>query len=141
MRYLSGIFWGLSWYVFTINLSHSEFLVCLSVCLLAYFLNEIMSIWGYIQFWMRYHSEFFLRHSWDISALFPKYSVFLVCLSVCLSVSYISSNWSFLGVNFWDLWSCFLSHTLTLWKKDLQYSQKAILHKPLAFTDSRWEDQ
>ena len=71
MRYLSGFFWGLSWYVFTINLNHFEFLVYLSVCLLAYFLTEIMSIWGYLQFWMRYHSEFFWRHSWDISVCQP----------------------------------------------------------------------
>ena len=29
------------------------------------------------------------------------------CMSVSLSLSpYISSNWSFLGVNFWELWSC-----------------------------------
>ena len=59
MRYLSGIFGGLSWNVFTMNLNNSEFLVCLSVCLLAYFLTEIISIWVYLQFWMIYHSDFF----------------------------------------------------------------------------------
>ena len=40
--------------------------VSLLVC---YFLTEIRQIWGYLLFWMRYLSEFFLRHSWDIGSL------------------------------------------------------------------------
>ena len=100
LRYLSELFWRLSWNVFTMKSNNSEFLVFLSVCQLVYFLTEIMSIQEYLQFWMIYISKFVWTHSWDTSALFPKYFVFLVCLSVCLSVSYISSNWSFLGVNF-----------------------------------------
>ena len=52
MRYLSEKFWRLSWNKFTINSNNSEFLVCLSVCQLAYFLTEIRLIWGYLQFWM-----------------------------------------------------------------------------------------
>ena len=80
---------------------------CISVSLLV----SLLPYWNYVNigispvlddiyFWN------FWRHSRDIFELFPKYSVFLVCLSVCLSVSYISSNWTFPGVNFWDLWSC-----------------------------------
>ena len=56
----------------------------------------------------------FWRHSLDISGLFSNYSVILVCLPICLSVSYISPNWSFLGVNFWDLWSCFSPESIIL---------------------------
>ena len=41
--------------------------VSLLVC---YFLTEIIQIWGYLHFWMRYLSEIFLRHSWDIGSLF-----------------------------------------------------------------------
>ena len=40
--------------------------VSLLVC---YFLTEIRQIWGYLYFWMRYLSEIFLRHSWDIGSL------------------------------------------------------------------------
>ena len=81
MRYCLEIFWRLSWNKFTFNSNSSKFLVCVSVYQLAYFLTEIRLIWGYIQFWMRYLSEFFWTHSKDISQLFPNYSKFLVCLS------------------------------------------------------------
>ena len=92
---------------------------CMSVSLLV----SLLPYWNHVNigispvlddiyFWI------FWRHSWDISALFPKYSVFLVFLSVCHSVSYISSDWSFLGVNFWDFWSCsssnFICYYVTL---------------------------
>ena len=40
--------------------------VSLLVC---YFLTEIIQIWGYLHFLMRYLSEIFLRHSWDIGSL------------------------------------------------------------------------
>ena len=44
---------------------------CMSVSLLVcYFLTEIRQIWRYRHFWMRYFSEIFLRHSWDIGSLF-----------------------------------------------------------------------
>merc|ERR1711954_566507 len=33
---------------------------------------------------MRYLSEIFWRHSWDVPTLVPHDSDFLVCLSVCL---------------------------------------------------------
>ena len=62
------------------NLNNSEFLVCLSVCLLAYFLTEIMSIWRLIQFWMRDHSEFF----GDILG------IFLECFKIILN----SQGWT-----------------------------------------------
>ena len=56
MRYLSELFWRLSWNKFTMNPKNFEFLVCLSVCQLAYFLTEIRLIQIYIQFRMRYLS-------------------------------------------------------------------------------------
>ena len=74
MRYLSEIFWRLSWNKFTFNPNNSEFLVFLSVCQLAYFPTKIKLIWGYLQFWMRYLSEKFLEtfpgYFWTLSKLF-----------------------------------------------------------------------
>ena len=37
----------------------------------------------YLWFWMRYLSEIYLRHSWNVCGLFLKHSNFFVCLSVC----------------------------------------------------------
>ena len=82
MRYLSEIFWRHSWDVCTLVPNNSEFLVCLSVCQLAYFLTEIIQIQGYLQFWKRYLSEIFWRHSYDESTLVPNNYESLVCLSV-----------------------------------------------------------
>merc|ERR1711954_54853 len=102
MRYLSQIFWRLSWYVCIQDTNNSEFLVCLSVCWLAYFLTEIGLIWGYLQFWMRYLSEIFWRHSQDISGLFPNYFEFLVCLSVCLLAYFLTEIGLICGyLQFW----------------------------------------
>ena len=36
--------------------------------LVCYFLTKFRQIWGYLHFWMRYHSEIFLGHSWDIGS-------------------------------------------------------------------------
>ena len=83
MRYLSEIFWRHSWDVGTLFPNYSEFRVCLSVCQLAYSLTEIRQIQGYLQFWMRYLSESFWRHFWDIGTLDPNNYHFVVCLSVC----------------------------------------------------------
>ena len=85
MRNLSGIYGGLSWYVSTMNLNNSEFIVFPSVCLLAYFLTEIMSIWGYIQFWMRHHSDF-LETFREWLCTISKW-VWISCMSVNLFVS------------------------------------------------------
>ena len=41
MRYLSDFFWRYSWDVGTLATNDSEFHVCLSVCLFAYFLTKI----------------------------------------------------------------------------------------------------
>ena len=54
----------------------------MSVCQLAYFLTEIRQIQGYLQFCMRYLSEIFWRHSWDVCTLFPNNTEIYVCLSV-----------------------------------------------------------
>ena len=76
-------FWRHSWDVGTLVPNNSEFFVCLSVCYLAHFLTEITQILGYLQFWMRYLSENFWRHSWDVNTLVPNNSKCLVCLWVC----------------------------------------------------------
>ena len=57
----------------------------------------------YLWFWMRYLSEIFWRHSWDVPTLVPHDFDFLVCLSVCslshflteirLSLDISSSRW------------------------------------------------
>ena len=80
--YLSEISWRHSWDVGILFPNNSEFHVCLSVCQFAYFLTEIIQIQGYFQFWKRYISEIFLRHSWDVGTLIPNNIEILVCLSV-----------------------------------------------------------
>ena len=97
MRYLSEILQTRFQDISGLFLNYSEFLVCLSVYQLAYFLTEIMSIKRYLQFWMRYLPDFF----GDIlDILLDCFKIILNFLYVCQSVSYISTNWSFLGVNF-----------------------------------------
>ena len=71
IRYLPEILWSLSRDVVTLVPNDSEFLVCLSVCQLAYFLTEITQILGYLQIWIRHLSEIIWRHSWDVYILFP----------------------------------------------------------------------
>ena len=83
MRYLSEIFWRHSWDVCKLVPNNSGIHVCLSVCQLAYFLTETIQIWGYLQFWKRFLSEIFQRHSQDESTLVLNNSEFLVCLSFC----------------------------------------------------------
>merc|ERR1711954_162533 len=68
----------------------SDFFVCLSVCYLAYFLTEIIQILGYLQIWIRYLSEIFWRHSWDVGTLVPNNSEFFVCLSVCYLAHFLT---------------------------------------------------
>ena len=63
--------------------SSAGWISCMSVSLLAYFLTEIRQIKWYLQFWMRYLSEFFWRRFWNVSILDPNNSEILVCLSVC----------------------------------------------------------
>ena len=92
MRYHSEIFWRHSWNVCRQFLNHSEFFVGLSVCWLAYFLTEISLIQGYIQFWMKYLSEIFLRHFWDDGTLFPNNFEYLVCLSVCWLAYFLTES-------------------------------------------------
>ena len=82
-RDLSRIFWRHSWHVPTLVPTNLEFLVCLLVCQLAYSLTEMRSIWLYLQYRMRYISEFFWRLSWNVSILDPNNLKFLVCMSVC----------------------------------------------------------
>ena len=83
MRFLSEISWRFSWNDCSLDPNNSEFLVCLSVCQLAYFLTEIRPIQGYLWSRMSYLIEFFLRHSQDVFTQFPNNSEFFVCLSVC----------------------------------------------------------
>ena len=65
----------------TIVLNNSESFLCLSVYQLAYILTEIRQIQGYLLLQMRYFSDIFLRHSLDVSTLFPNNQKLLVCLS------------------------------------------------------------
>ena len=83
MRYLSEFFWRNLWYIDRPIPNNSEFLVCLSVCQLAYFLSEIRHLQRYLLFWMKYLSEIFWGHSWDVGSLVPNNTEIVVCLSVC----------------------------------------------------------
>ena len=64
IRSLFEIFWKHSYDVGTLIPNNSEFLVCLSVCQLAYFLTETRQIQGYLQFWMSYLYETLLYIIW-----------------------------------------------------------------------------
>ena len=66
--------------------------VCLSVCLLAYFLTEIIQIQQYIQFWMRHLFEIFQRHSCDVGTLAKYNSEYLACLSVRQLTYFFTKN-------------------------------------------------
>ena len=82
MIYLSEIFWPHSLNDCKLFPNHYKFLVCLSVCQLAYFLTEIRPKQGYLLSLMRYLSEIFWRHSRDVCTLLSNSYKFLVCLSV-----------------------------------------------------------
>ena len=90
MRYLSEIFWRLSWNVCILDLNNSDFFVPLSVCQVAHLFTEIRLIWEYLQFWMRYLSEIFGRLSWNVCILDPNKSEFLVWLSFCQLVYFLA---------------------------------------------------
>ena len=83
MRYLSKLFLRHSQDISGLYINNSEFFVCLSVCKLAYFPNEIGQIRGYLLFWMRQLSENFWRLSWNVCILDPNNLELFVCLSVC----------------------------------------------------------
>ena len=83
MRYLSETFWRQSWDLDTLDPNNYDFFVYQSVRLLAHFLTEIRPSYAYLQFCMKYLSEFFWMHSWDDCTLVPNNSESLVCLSVC----------------------------------------------------------
>ena len=88
MRYLSEMFQRHSFDICTLVPNNLKFLVCLSVCQLAYFLTEIIKIQGYLRFWKRYLSEISWRHSWDVCTLFKTNQNFLY---VCVSVRWLTS--------------------------------------------------
>ena len=88
MRYIPAISWGHSRDFDTQFQNNSDFFVCLSVCYLAHFLTEITQILGYLQFLIRYLSENFRRHSWDVNTLVPNNSKNL-CVSQ--SVNWLTS--------------------------------------------------
>ena len=89
MRYLSEIFWRLSWNVCTLHPNNFEFLVCLSVFQLAYYLTEIRLLQVYLQL-LRYLSELFWRLSWNVFTMKSNNSEFLVFLSVCQLVYFLT---------------------------------------------------
>ena len=102
MRYLSEIFWGHFWDVCSLVSNNAKFLVCLSVCQLAYFPTEIRCIQGYLQCWMRYLSEICWRLSWDICILDPNISDFLVCLSAWQLAYFLTEQMLIQGyLHFW----------------------------------------
>ena len=117
MRYLSEIFWTLSWNVCILNPNNSEFLIWLSFCQLAYFLNEIMSIQGYLQLWIKYISEFFGYIPRIFLDYFQIILYFLyICQSVCQSLYFfqlvISGGQLLRPLVLFDYSSC-----MYLWKK------------------------
>ena len=114
MIYFSEISWRHSWDFGTLAPNIYDFLVCLSVCQLADFLTDIRRMQGYLQFWMRYFSEIFLIHSWDVCTDIPINSYILVCLSVCQLAHFITEIRQIQG--YFQFWikhlSDFLSYSL-----------------------------
>ena len=107
MIYIFEISWRHSRDFGTIDPNICEFLACLSVCQLAYFLTEITQILGYLQFWIRYLSEFFWTHSWDIGTLAQNNSEFLVCLSYCQMAYFLTEIRQIQGYfKFWMIYLC-----------------------------------
>ena len=80
--------------------NNSGFFVCLSVCYLAHFLNEITQILGYC-------SEIFWIHSWDVGTLVQNNSEFFVGLSVCYLAHFLPEITQILG--YLQIWIRFLS--------------------------------
>ena len=78
MRYLSEIFWRHSWDVGTPFPNIFEFLVCLSVCKVVYFLTDIRQIYRY----------FLFCSGWDIFLIF--FETFLRCFYTILKFLQIS---------------------------------------------------
>ena len=118
MRYLSEILWRHSREVVTPFPKNSEFLVCLSVCQLAYFLTEIRQLWGYLKFWMRYLFKTFWRHSWDVGTLVPNNCELLVCLSVFQLDYFLTEIRKIRGyVQFWMIY-CFETFWRHYWDID-----------------------
>ena len=64
----------------------------------------------YLQFWIRYLSEFFWRHSWDVGTLVPNNSEFIVCLSVCYLAHFLTEITQILG--YLQIWIRYLSEIL-----------------------------
>ena len=93
MRYLSDFFWRRSWDVATLFPNNSEFHVCLSVCLCAYFLTkldkgispdlDVISCWNFLKIFL------------ELLYLATNYSEFHVCLSVCFLLTSLPKleNW------------------------------------------------
>ena len=111
MRCLSEIFLRHSQDISGLFTDHFEFLLCLSVCQLAYFLNEIRQIQGYLKFCMRYLSEFFWRHFWDVGTLFPNNFEFLVCLPVCQLAYFLTEIRQIQG--YLQFWMSYLYETFS----------------------------
>ena len=87
MRYLSDFFWRYSWDVGTLATNDSEFHVCLSVCLFAYFLTKIRQRHISGSGW-----DIFLKFFGDIPGMLVHYfqiilNFMYVCQSVCLLTS------------------------------------------------------
>ena len=107
MIYFYEVFWRHTWNVCTLVANDFEFLVFLSVCLLAYFLTEISQILRYLQFWIRYLTEIFQRHSWDVGTLVQNNSEFFVCLSLCFLAHFFPEITQILDIS-WSGWYIFL---------------------------------
>ena len=102
MRYLTEIFWRHFQDFSGLCTDHFEFLVCMSVCELAYFLTEIRLILGYLQLWMRYLSEIFWRHFWYVGRPISSNSEFHVCLLVCQLAYFLTEMIQIQGyLQFW----------------------------------------
>ena len=109
MSSVSQIFWRHSWDVSTL-VSNNFHISCISVSLIIASLPYWnWSIFGYLQFGMRYIFQSFWKHSWEFCTLNKNNFGFLVCVLVTASLPYryyINSGYlqfwmSYLSKLFW----------------------------------------
>ena len=110
-------FWRLSWDISGLFPIFFKFPVCLSVCQLAYFLAEIIPIYGHLLFWWVIFWTFLVQIP---EMLVHYFQIILNFLYVCQSVSLITSflkldKYKYISSSGWDIFLNFLETLLRCW--------------------------
>ena len=103
--------------------NNNEFLVGLSVCLLAYFLTEIKQIYGYLKFCMNFLSDFLDTFLWCWHTTSHNYGIIL-CFSVCLLAYFLTELRQIEG--YIQFWMRYLSDVFRRHSRDILHYFKII---------------